>query len=809
MNFVWQEVRYSLRKLRTNPGFGLLVVLILGLGIGANTSIFSLVNAVLLRSLPYGNAGQLFLIYEHNPAAEKPREPVSPANYIDWAEQAKVFERLGASRSSTYTLTGSGEPVSVLGYRVSAGFFDLLQAPPLLGRTFQAEVEADGNPAVVLGYGFWQRRFGGEQGVLGRTITLDGKPYTVLGVMPKEFQYPTLDTELWTPLVMSPQIKAVRNTRLLRVVGRLKQGVTAEQARQEMSVVAGGLAQTYPDADAGWGVKVVPMHDEYVGDVRIYMVLLLGAAAFVLLIACTNITSLFLVRAAGRQREIAIRVSLGANRRRLVGAFLIEGAVLATLGGVVGLLLAWWGRETLISFFPGTISNLSIPRVASLPIDWRVLAFISLLCFVSTMVFGLLPAWQSSKPELNAFLKEGSRGTTAGFGGRRFRNVLIVGEIALAFVLMIGAGLMIKSFREVRQSNLGFDPHQLLTARVQLPPYKYKEAHQRAAFYAQTLQRIGALPGVQSVGFSNYLPLSGWWNSLPFVIEGRPAAPSRQEPEVDHRVISPHYFAALKVPLVKGRYFTDADDAQATQVVIINESMARRYWPGEDPLGRRIKFAGEGADDWRAVVGVVGDIRHFGAEVDPKPEVYRPYLQESSPLMGLAIRTTVEPTTLARAVRGAIHEVDADQPVSHLMTMNDLISESAAPRQVSMTLLTILGSAALLLAALGIYGVLSYSIVQRRHEIGIRMALGAQRGQVIRLIMRQSLKLILIGITTGLALGLLLTQVFSTVLFGVRATDPETYAGVTLTLALTAFVASYIPARRATRVEPLIALRNE
>jgi putative ABC transport system permease protein len=809
MNFILQEVRYSLRKLRKNPGFTLLVILILGLGIGANTSIFSLVNAVLLRPLPYGDPEQLYWLYEQDLSAGKSKEPVSPANYLDWAGQTKAFEQLGASRSSTYTLTGSGEPISVLGYRVSPGFFDLLRARPLLGRTFQTEKEANDNPSVVLGYGIWQRQFGGQQGILGQTITLDGKPYTVSGVMPKEFQFPTIDTEIWTPLVMPPQIKGNRNSRLLRVVGRLRPGMTAAQAQDEMNVISSRLAQTYPDADTGWSAQLTPMHDEFVGDVGIYMMLLLGAAAFVLLIACANITSLFLVRAAGRQKEIAIRISLGAKRKRLIGAFLIEGALFTLLGGVVGLLLAWWGREKLISFFPDTISNLSIPRVSSLPIDWRVLTFTFLLCLISTLVFGLLPAWQSSKPDLNSFLKESSRGMSTGFGSRRFRNVLIVAEIALAFVLMIGAGLMIKSFREVKQTGLGFDPNQLLTARVLLPPYKYKEPQQMSAFYDQILQRVRALPGVQSAGLSNYLPLSGWWNSLTFTIEGSPPAPAGQEPEVDHRVISPGYFATLKVPLIKGRDFTDADNAQSTPVVIINESMARRYWPGEDPIGRRIKFDGEDKVDWRVVVGLVGDLRHFGAETEPKPEVYRPYLQESTALMGLAIRTTVEPNSMARAVRNVIHEVDPDQPVTHVMTMGDLVAESAAPKRVSMTLLTVLGLAALLLASLGIYGVLSYSIVQRRHEIGIRMALGARRGEVIGLILRQSLKLILLGLAVGLALGLILTKIFSAVLFGVRATDPVTFAGVTLILALTAFAASYIPARKATKIDPWIALRNE
>jgi putative ABC transport system permease protein len=809
MNFFWQEVRSSLSKLRKNPGFTVLSVLILGLGIGVNTSIFSAVNAVLLRPLPYGNPEQLFLLYERNLKGEKPKEPVAPANYIDWIQQSQAFQQIGASKSASYNLTGSGEPESILGYRFSPNFFQMLDVHPVVGRTFQPEGEPDESASVVLSYRLWQRRFAGAEGIVGQTITLDGKPFTVIGVMPRDFQYPNIDTELWTPLRMTPQIQSTRNARLLRVVGRLKPGVTAAQGQSEMETIARRLSETYPDTNAGWDVQLVPMHHEFVGDVSLYMLLLLGAAGLVLLIACTNITSLFLVRAAARQKEIAIRASLGASRRRLISSFLIEGGLVALFGGVVGLVLAWWGRETLVSFFPQTISNLQIPRVASLPLDARVLGFMFLLCLISTLVFGLLPAVQSSNPDLHSFLKEGVKGTSGGFSSRRFRNFLIVSEVALAFALMIGAGLMIKSFRQIRQSNLGFDSDHLLTLRIQLPPYKYKEDHQRIAFYNQILQRIGTLPGVQSVGAINFLPLSGWWNTLPFVVEGRPPIPAGQEPEVDYRVISPSYFAAMKIPLIKGRWFTDADDETASQVIIVNESMARRYWPGEDPVGRRVKLTGEHKDDWREVVGVVGDVKHFGPDTDAKPEVYRPYLQEPWPLIGLVVRTTVEPTSLAPAVRNQIYKVDGDQPVSHVMSMGDLASESVAPRQVSMVLLTVLGVVALLLASLGIYGVLSYSIVQRTQEIGIRTALGAQQRDVLKLILGQSFKLIVIGVLAGVAVALMMIRVFSSLLFGVSPTDPLTFVIVTVVLLLTAMLASYLPAHRATKLQPLISLREE
>ena len=808
MNFIWQELRNGLSKLRRKPAFTLFAVLILGLGIGVNTSIFSAVNAVLLRPLPYSNPDQLVMLYDRNLKGGKTKEPVSPADYIDWTKQAGSFEQIGASRNSTYNLTGSGEPESLIGYRLSANFFQMLGTPALIGRTFLPGEPDDAFP-VVLSYRLWQRRFSGEESIVGKAITLEGKPYTVVGVMPKDFQYPNLDTELWTLLRMTPQVQANRDARLLRVVGRLKPGVTFAQGQAEINSVAARLAESYPASNTGWDVQVIPLHTEFVGDVSLYMFLLLGAAGLVLLIVCINITSLFLIRAANRQKEIAIRASLGASRRRIIGGLLIEGCLVAFFGGIAGLLLTWRGREALVSFFPQTISNLQIPRVASLPLDGRVFAFMLLLCAITTLIFGLLPAVQSSNPNLQSFMKEGVKGSSGSFSSRRFRNFLIVSEVALAFALMIAAGLLIKSFRQIRQTNLGFDPDRVLTLRVQLPAYKYKEDHQRIDFYNQTLQRVGSLPGVESAGISNYLPLSGWYNTLPFVIEGRPPVPAGQEPEIDHRVISPTYFSAMKVPLIKGRYFTNADNETSMSVIIINDTMARHYWPGEDPVGRRMKVIGEHKEDWRTVVGVVGDVKHFGADTEAKPEMYRPYLQEPQPLIGLVVRTTGEPTAIALAVRNAISEVDRDQPVSHVMPLQALVEESVAPRQVSMILLTVLGGVALLLALLGIYGVLSYSITQRTQEIGIRTALGAQQMDVLKLILGQSLKLILIGVVAGVAVAALIIRLFSTLLFGVKATDPWIFVVVTAVLFFTALFASYLPARRASQLDPLRALREQ
>jgi putative ABC transport system permease protein len=807
MSFIGQELRSSFNKLRRKPGFTVLSVLILGLGIGVNVSIFSAVNAVLLRPLPYSNPDQLVALYEQNVKVDKSREPASAANYIDWTQQAGAFQQIGASTSKTYNLTGSGEPESILGYRLSPNFFQMLGSPPLMGRTFQPGDAEDSNP-VVLSYRLWQRRFGGQTNIVGQTITLDGKPYTIVGVMPKDFQYPTLEVEMWTLLTITPEMQASRDDRMLRVTGRLKPGVSLTQGQSEMNALSARLANAYPATNAGWDVRLMSLHKEFVGDVSLYMFLLLGAAGLVLLIACINITSLFLVRAAVRQKEIAIRASLGASRKRIVGSMFIEGGLIALFGGIVGFIIAWQGREALVSFFPQTISNLEMPRVASLPLDARVFGFMFLLCLVSTLVFGLLPAVQSSQPDLQSFLKEGVRGSGGGFSSRRFRNFLIVSEVALAFALMIGAGLLIKSFRQIRQINLGFDPDHLLTLRVKLPSPKYAEDHARINFYNQLMRRIQSVPSVESVGLINFPPLSGWWNVVPVIFDGRPPVPAGQEPEIDYRVISPSYFSVMKVPLIKGRYFTDADDESATQVVIINERMARRFWPGEDPVGRRIKMTGEHKDDWRLVVGVVGNVKHFGPDTEEKPEVYRPYLQEPWPLLGLFVRTNVEPTSIASAVRNEIYAVDGDQPVSHVSSMSDLVAESVAPRQVSMILLTVLGGAALLLALLGIYGVLSYSITQRTQEIGIRTALGAQRIDVMKLIIGQTLKLIIIGVLLGVLGAIGIIRVFSSLLFGVSATDPFIFVAVTAVLLITAMLASYLPARRAAQLDPLMAIRE-
>ncbi len=807
MNFIWQEVRSALSKLGRKPAFTVFSVLILGLGIGVNTAIFSAVNAVLLRPLPYGNPDQLVMLYERNLKGDKTKEPVSPANYTDWTQQAGSFEHIGASRSATFNLTGSGEPESLTGYLLSANFFQMLGKPALIGRTFQPG-EPDGTFPVVLSYRLWQRRFGGQESIVGQSITLNGRVYTVIGVMPRDFLYPNLDTELWVILRMTPNVQANRDARLLRVVGRLKPGIPFEQGQTDINSVAARLAQAYPASDAGWDVHMIPLHKEFVGDVSLYMFLLLGAAGLVLLIACINITSLFLVRAASRQKEIAIRASLGASRKRIIGALLIEGGLVAFFGGIVGLLLAWRGREALVSFFPQTISNLKIPRMASLPLDGRVFAFMLLLCAITTLVFGLLPAVQSSNPDLQSFMKEGVKGSSGAFTSRRFRSFLIVSEVALAFALMIGAGLLIKSFRQLRQTNLGFDPDRVLTLRVQLPAYKYKDDHQRIGFYNQTLQRIGSLPGVESVGISNYLPLSGWYNALPIVIEGQTPAPAGQEPEIDHRVVSPSYFSAMKTPLIKGRYFADTDNDTSAPVIIINDTLARRYWPGEDPVGRRMKVMGERKEDWRTVVGVVGDLKHFGPDTEAKPEMYRPYLQEPQPLMGLVVRTIGEPTAIASAARSEIYAVDPDQPVSHVVPMGNLVADAVAPQQVSMILLTVLGGVALLLALLGIYGVLSYSITQRTQEIGIRTALGARQIDVLKLILGQSLKLILIGVVVGVAVAVGMIRLFSSLLFGVSATDPFIFVAVTAVLFLTALLASYLPARRASQLDPVRALRE-
>jgi len=802
----FMDLRFSLRMLRKSPGFTMIAVMTLALGIGANTAIFSLVNTVLLRPLPYKDAERLVTVWGYNKARGYTTDLVSPLDFADWRSQNHVFESMAASTDLQYTLTGRGEPAVIIAYAFSADYFRVLGVEPLLGRTFLPEEEQPGkNHVAVLSYSMWESRFGGDRDIVGKTITLDAAPYTVVGVMPPEFKYPAL-TELWTPFTVAAEAANDRGYRYLRVMARLKPGVTMQQAQTEMNAIAGRLALEYPktnkDDDA---TNLISLRERTSGDVRPALLVLLCAVGFVLLIACANVANLLLARAAGRQKEVAVRTALGATRLRLVRQFLTESMLLGLLGGGVGVLLASLCTRALVTMFPSTIFNLNIPRVEEIPMDGWVLVFALTVSLLTGAVFGLVPALQACL-NTNSALKESGRGLAGGTQGRRFRNTLVVAELALSLILLTAAGLTLRSFVHLLRGDLGFNADHVLTIRVLPPNNKYETDAKKIAFSDQVMERIQSLPGVKAAGTVTFLPLSGWWGGRTVALESQ-ATPEDQRPKMMWSSVTPGYFRALGIPLLKGRLFTERDNQGAPGVAIISKSLARRLAPNGEPLGERIDVQGvKGAVE---VVGVVGDVHHMGMTAELTSEVYLPFAQVPEPIMCFGIRTDGDPYSVAKEAQRAIWAVDKDQAVGFVMSMSQLASESLAPQRVMMLILGAFGGMALVMAAVGLYGVIANSVAQRTHEIGVRMALGARSGDVLKLVVGQGLGLVAAGIAIGLGGAFGLMRFVSSLLYGVRASDPVTLAGAALVLAGVALGASYIPARRAMRVDPMVALRYE
>jgi putative ABC transport system permease protein len=810
MQTLFQDLRYAIRMMARNRAFTAVAVLVLALGIGANSVIFSVVNAVLLRSLPFPDPDRIVIVFESN-LQRHSQEAVAAANFLDWRDRNQVFESLATYREESFSLTGADRPERVSGLVTTAALFPVLGVQPMLGRVFQTDEESLGSARVALiSQSLWEHRFAADPNIIGQKLTANSEPLTIIGVMPAQFRF--ADSDLWIPPrqvvpehVLSPTVNMSTNrgSHYLSAIGRLKPGVTLQQASADMDTVASRMEEQNPNENMGRGVSLATLREQAVGDIRPTLLVLFGTVGFVLLIACANVANLLLARATTRQKEIAIRTALGANRFRLVRQLLTESVLLAVAGGGFGLLLALWGINPLVKLMPAGIFG-----AKNIKIDGLVLGFTLGVSLLTGVVFGLVPAWQATKSDLNESLKEGGRGGTAGARRNRARGLLVVSEIALSLVLLIGAGLMIKSFIRLEQVNPGFETQNVVTVRLSLPAAQYPAGPRRAAFFQQVIARLQSLPGVQSAAAISRLPMTAGNSSRSLAIEGRPNDGSGDGPGADYRVISPDYFRSMGIPFSKGRDFTDRDTGNAPAVVIINETMASRYWPDEDPLGKRLRVAAEG-EPWMDIVGVVRDVKHFGLDSQSKAEIYVPYLRDPWPFMTIVVRSTSDLASLSNAMRNEVWAVDRDLPVPDIRTMDQLLSGSVSRPRFNTLLLGIFASIALVLAAVGIYGVMSYSVTQRTHEIGIRMALGATQSDVLKLVVGQGMRLALIGVGIGLAAALALTRVLATLLFAVGATDPATFVIVSALLTGVALAACFVPARRAMKVDPMVALRYE
>lgn len=802
-----QDLRYALRTLMKNPGFALIAVVTLALGIGGSTAIFTVVDAALLRGLPYKSPENLYHLWETRPQQEFGQREFSYPDYQDY-QQNQVLEGIAAYTGGGAIMSGRGEPERVFSPSATANFFSVLGVEPVIGRAFQPGEDKPGAPRVtMLTYGMWQRRFGGDPGILGQSLTLNGDSYTVIGVLPASFQFALRSADLWRPYQPTEAQLTRRFMHGTNVIGRLKPGVSVEQAQSELGVIASRIEQEHHESHSGTGVRLVSLQEQIVGKVKPILLVLFAAVGFVLLIACANVASLMLTRSISRQKEVAIRAALGASRWRVVRQLLTESVLLSLAGGVAGLLIAYWGVDALVAALPDNQIN-SLPFLRSLHIDARILGFSFALSVLTGVVFGLAPALQSSRVDLNEVLKEGGRASSGG-SRQRLRSVLVMTEIALAVVLLVGAGLMMKSMLRLLQTNVGFNADNVLTMTVALPPSKYTEANRQVSFHDQLKERIQALPGVSGTGTVNILPLQGG-NTTRFLVEGDPIPPPGQETEANFRIVDETYFQTLGIPLMAGRMFDERDKPDAPGVVIIGKTVADRIFAGRDPIGRRINYASfPGPPD--LIVGVVGDVKIAGLDEAIRPVLYYPFRQSPAMVTNLVVRTNAEPTSLSAAIRNETRSLEPDVALFGIREMNELISDSPAAfmRRFPALLIGIFAGVALLLASIGIFGVVSYSVSQQTHHIGVRMALGAQASDILKMVLKQGLGVSLFGMAIGVVAALGLMRLLRGLLYEVQTSDLGTFAIVVGTLFVVALLASYIPARRATRVDPLVALRYE
>jgi putative ABC transport system permease protein len=806
MHSLLRDLKFSSRSLLKRPGLTFIAIATLAIGIGANTAIFSVVNALLLKPLPFPDPERIVALWDKVPSRGVERNEVTVANYLDWNAQNKSFEQLGIYSWWSTNLTGADSPERVQGFRVTANFLDIVGVKPILGRGFSSEENQPGKDAVaLLTYSLWQRRFGGDPNILNQTIETNGITRTVIGVMPPEFNYPK-GAEIYAPLAITPELARSRESHSFLGLGRLKPGVSRQSAQAELDTIALQLEKQYPETNTGRGVVIYPILED---TVRIYSTaiwMLMGTVGFVLLIGCANVANLMLARATGRQREIALRTALGASRFRIIRELLTESVLIGVVGGVFGVLVGYWIVYLLHAANPAEAARFA-PGWSRIGINLPVLLFTLLISVLSGVLFGLAPAWQLSKPDLNSALKEGSR--QASSGSHRLRALLVISEVALSLMLLVSAGLLLRSFMQLVKTDPGFKADNLMTMSLVLPTTKYKDEPQRAAFFSELVRRVGELPGIESAAAVNYLPLGGSNSSNPFLIEGTPIPPPGQEFDGRYRVCTPGYFRTMGIAVLKGRPFTDQDKASAPPVIIVNETLARRYWPNTDPIGKRMRYPGPlDQNPWMQVVGVVQDVKHE-LNLPVTPDYYVPHAQDAWNSMVLVARTRVEPAAMAAPMRDQVWSLDKGQPVFEVKTMQEVRAISVTLYSFSSVMVSIFACVAVLLAAIGIYGVMSYAVTQRTQEIGIRMALGARVGDVLRLVIRNGMSLALIGVAAGLAGAFALTRLLGSLLVGVTPTDVPTFSVVTLGLLLVAFLACFIPARRATKVDPLEALRYE
>ena len=813
------EIKVALRRLAKSPAFTVIAILTVALAIGATTAVLSLVHGLLVRPLRYREPQQLILLLQHFKSQNLERIPVSPPEFVDYETRAHSFEKLGAFGYTSFNLAGEERPERIAGATLTAGVLPLLGVSPIKGRFLEPEECTLGrDDVVIISARLWQRRFNSDPQIIGTKLLLSGKSFAVVGVMPASFDFPLQlfnlgkggqfreRAEVWKPLAFTDEQMKARSYRNLAIIGRLAAGTSVAQAQAEIETINAQMRREHPNKytqDNSFGGDVFALHDLAVGGMRPALFILLGAVFLVLLIACANLTTMLLARAAAREREIAIRVALGAGRLRLLKQVFTESVLLALIGGGAGVVLALWGVELL-----KTIGAQTVPRLREVNVDLVVLAVTLAICVGTGIIFGLAPGLASARPELTEALKEGGRGSTQGARRNRLRNGLVVAEVALALVLLSAAGLLIKSFARLQNVEPGFNPRDALTFEISLPKMQYPDGAAIVHFNNEAQRRIAALPGVQATGFSTILPLAGTNSDWSFAIESRPSNDKNPSPDEEKRQISPDYFRALETPLIKGRFFTDADNADAPPVIIVNQAFAKKFWPNEDALGKRITFDDDPKKNpkWITVVGVVGDIRHFGLDIEPKPEMYVPFAQTPYFTTIYVVRSSKDLRGLLPAIRREIQVIDPAVPVGNVRTFENVIADSVAPRRLSVVLLGAFAGVAVLLASVGIYGVMSFLVVQRTHEIGVRMALGAQRSDVLKLVLARSFKLISAGTIIGLIVALMSTHTLRAMLYSVSTFDAATFTLVTILLGTVALAASYVPAMRATKADPMVVL---